>query len=385
MYSSGSTPPSLVIGLGLLLIAGCCVVLALIWGDSVAAVAYQWGLASPREAPAQVVKTITIYRRRMGTQRQVVLLVDGSRETINLHDGELFRKLASGEPIRERIVADRVVAIRAGAQELQIEDNLNWLIGLVGGILLGVAVLVIGIRTGLANGFSSRGAIGYPGSVGGPELQLILASFALVVSGVGIGVVEWVTNGVPPWPVVASIIAASTVWGGFLLIRAKRTNQALGEVGSRVTSGELITALIVRAKDAQWDVSFIGDGRVPKDLTVSTLDEAALSTIDNLVADTHKKRPVDVSFAWYPWEESKGRRGSRGEFMSFMTEHKNGEYVATLDGRSEVTASSPTFEGLSNAIEKVMASQGAEDPEHLEACITWNRTLTNFGYVHSVP
>ena len=58
---------------------------------------------------------------------------------------------------------------------------------------------------------------------------------------------------------------------------------------------------------------------------------------------------------------------------------------ATLDGRPEVTASSPTFQGLSNAVETVMASQGDADPQHLQACITWNRTLTNFGYVHSVP
>src|SRR6266851_2265682 len=384
MYSSGSTPPSLVIGIGLLLTAGCSVALALIWGDGVAAVAYQWGLASPREAPAQVVNTITTYRRRSGTLRQVVLLVDGGRETINVHDGELFRQLAPGEPIRERIVADRVVAIRAGAQELQIEDNLNWLIGLVGGILLGVAVLVIGIRTGLANGFFSRGAIGYPGAAGGPELLVILASFALVVSGVSIGVVEWVTNGVPPLPVVASVIAAFTVAGGFLLIRAKRTNRALGEVGSRVTSGELITAMIGNAKNGGWDVSFIGDGRVPKDVTLSTLDGAALNRIENLIADAHKSRPVDVSFAWYPWE-SKGGRGSRGEFMIFLTERKHGEYVATLDGRPEVTASSPTFEGLSTAIETAMASQDEADPQHLQACIAWNRTLTNFGYVHSVP
>jgi hypothetical protein len=384
MYSSGSTPPSLVIGLGLLLIAGCSVGFALIWGDSVAAVAYQWGLASPREAPAQVVNTFTIYRRRSGTLRQVVLLVAGSRETINLHDGDLFRKLAPGEPIRERIVADRVVAIRVGAQELQIEDNLQWLIGLVGGILLGVAVLVIGIRSGLANGFFSRGAIGYPGSAGGPELLVILASFALVLSGFSIGVVEWVTNGVPPLPVVASIIAAFTIAGGVLLTRAKRTNQALGEIGSALSSGDLITALIVPAKKGGWDVSFIGDGRVPKDLTVSTLDEGALNTIENLIADTHKKRPVDVSLAWYPWDP-KGGRGSRGDFMIFLTQHQHGEYVATLDGRPEVTASSPSFEGLSAAIEAVMARSGDPDPQHLEACITWNRTLTNFGYVHSVP
>lgn len=380
MYSSGSTPPSLIVGIGLLLVAGCCVVLALIWGDSVAAVAYQWGLASPREAPAQVVNTITTYRRRSGTLRQVVLLVAGSRETINLHDGELFRKLAPGEPVRERLVADRVVAIRVGAQELQIEDNLQWLIGLVGGILLGIAVLVMGIRTGLAKGFFNGGAMGLAGGV---EIVMLIASFALVLSGFSIGVVEWVTNGVPPLPVVASIVAAFTIAGGVLVIRAKRTSQALGEIGSTLSSGELITALIVPAKKGGWDVSFIGDGKVPKDLTVSTLDEGALSTIENLIADTHKKRPVDVSFAWYPWEESKGGRGSRGDFMIFMTQHQHGEYVATLDGRPEVTASSPTFEGLSNAIETVMASQGDTDPQHLEACITWNRTLTNFGYVHS--
>ncbi|HEV2033560.1 MAG TPA: hypothetical protein VGU71_05095, partial [Candidatus Dormibacteraeota bacterium] len=145
-----------------------------------------------------------------------------------------------------------------------------------------------------------------------------------------------------------------------------------------------ITALVVRAKNGQWDVSFIGDGRVPKDLTVSALDEAAINRIETLIADTHKSRPVDVSFAWYPWE-SKGGRGSHGEFMIFMTQHEHGDYVATLDGRPEITTSSPTFEGLSTAIETVLASQGAIDPQHLEACITWNRTLTTWGYVPTVP
>lgn len=131
-------------------------------------------------------------------------------------------------------------------------------------------------------------------------------------------------------------------------------------------------------------MSFIGDGRVPKDLAVSALDEAALNRIETLIADTHKPRPVDVSFAWYPWE-SKGRRGSRSEFMVFMTQRQHGDYVATLDGRSDITASSPAFEGLSTAIETVMASQGATGAQHLQACITWNRTLTDFGYVHSLP
>jgi hypothetical protein len=376
MYSSGSSPPSLIVGLGLLLIAGCGVGLALIWGDSVAAVEYQWGLTGSREAPAQVVNTATTYRRRSGTLRQVVLLVDARRVAINLHDGELFGKLAPGEPVRERLVTDRVVAIRVGAEELQIEDNLQWLFGLVGGILLGVAVIVIGIRTGLASGSFTPAT----GLAGGLEGVMLIASFALVLSGFSIGVVEWVTNGVPPWPIVASVISAFAIAGGVLLIRGIRTSRALGDIGSALRAGELITALISPAKKGGWDVSFIGDGRVPKDLIVSALDEAAISRIETLIADTHSSRPVDVSFAWYPWEP---KGGSRSDFMIFMTQHQQREYVATLDGRPDLTVSSPTFEGLSTAIETVMAGQGDADPQHLEACITWNRTLTTFGYAHS--
>ena len=64
-----------------------------------------------------------------------------------------------------------------------------------------------------------------------------------------------------------------------------------------------------------------------------------------------------------------------------LTQHQHGDYVATLDGRPEVTASSATFEGLSTAIEAAMAGQGSADAQHLQACVTWNRTLTTWGYV----
>jgi hypothetical protein len=168
-----------------------------------------------------------------------------------------------------------------------------------------------------------------------------------------------------------------------LLIRGKRTSLALAEIGSAVSSDNLITALILPAKNGQWDVSFIGDGNLPKDLTLSSLDEAAVSQIENLIADTTKSRPVDVSFAWYPWD-SKSGRGSGGDFMIFMTQHKPGEYVATLDGRP-TTALSKTFEGLASAIESALAAQSLAGDSTLQACITWNRTLTNWGYVHAGP
>ena len=380
-----TTPPALVVALGLLTAAGFSVAFALIWQDGVAAVGYQWGLAGYREAPAHVVDSYTT--RGRNSSRQVVLDANGTRQTLRVQDRDLFGQLKVGEAVRERIVNDRVVAIRVGGNELPIEDNLAWLVGLPGGILTGVLVLVMGIRAGLAKGFITRGGLAswQASTAGLPEGLMFVAAVALFFSGLSITLIEAVTSRIPPFQIVASVIAVFTVAGVMLSIRMVRMTRTLGEVGLRVTSGELITALIGTAKNGGWDVSFIGDGRVPKDLTLSTLDESAVSQIETLIADTHKKRPVDVSFTWYPWEESKGGRGSRGEFMIFLTQHEHGDYVATLDGRPEVTASSPTFEGLSNAIETVMASQGDTDRQHLQACITWNRTLTNFGYVHSVP
>ncbi|HET6309919.1 MAG TPA: hypothetical protein VFH00_02810 [Candidatus Nitrosotalea sp.] len=384
MVSTDWAPPAFLVGVGMLLIAVCCVVVALIWGDCFAAVEYQWGLAGNREAPAQVVNTITTYHRRGGTTRQVVLKADGSTQTIQVHDGELFGKLARGTPVRELLVTDRVVAIRMGAQELPIEDNLQWLVGMLAGIVLGVAVLIGGIRAGHANGFFTRGAIAsyQSTSKGRPEGIVFVGSAVLFLSAFSIVLIEFVTGGVPSLPVVASVISAVGIGGGTLAIRMARMVGTLDERASLSRSGQLITALIVRAKNGQWDVSFIGNGPVPKDLTLGTLDEAALNTIANLIAHTNNSRPVDVSFAWYPWE-SKSGRGPHGEFMIFTAQHQQDEYVATLDGRPEVTASSPTFEDLSTAIETVMTGQGDADPQHLQACITWNRTLTNFGYVHS--
>lgn len=385
MYPYGNTmPPALVAGLGVLVAAGFSVAFALIWADGFAAVGYQWGLAGYREAPAHVVDAYTT--RGRNSSRQVVLDANGSRQTIRVQDRDLFSRLKVGEAVRERIVNDRVVAIRVGANELPIEDNLAWLVGLPGGILTGVLVFVMGIRAWLAKGFITRGGLAswQASTAGLPEGLMFVAVVVLVFSALSITVIEWVTSGHPPFPVVASVIVAFTIAGVLLSIRMVRMTRARGVSGSRATSGELITSLIVPAKNGQWDVSFIGDGPVPKDLTLSTLDEAAVTRIETLIADAYKSRPVDVSFAWYPWE-SNGGRGSHGEFMVFMTKHQQGEYVATLDGRPEVTASSKTFEGLSNAIETVMASQGAADAQHLQACITWNRTLTTFGYVHSGP
>jgi hypothetical protein len=383
MFADSMSRPAVIVGLGVLLTVGFLVGFTLIWGDGIAAVAYQWGLAGYREAPAKVVQTHTYYGRR-STTRQVVLDANGSRQTIRVHLSDLFNKLLPGDIVSERLVNDRVVAIRLGPEQVQIEDNMPWLIGLPAGVITGLLVIVMGIRAGTSKGFISTKALEqYQASVRGlPEGLMFLAAAALCLSAVSISVVEWVTRGVPPFPVVAFVIAAFTVVGAGYAIRMGRMKRGLAGTGLLPSSEALITALILPAKNGQWDVSFIGDGRLPRDVTLSTLDEAAVSQIETLIAHTYESRPVDVSFAWYPWE-SKSR--GRGEFMVFMTQQKQDEYVATLDGRSEITASSKTFAGLSTAIETALAARGMSQEQPLQACITWNRTLTTWGYVHPGP
>ncbi|HEV1991512.1 MAG TPA: hypothetical protein VGR34_01445, partial [Candidatus Dormibacteraeota bacterium] len=257
-YPYARTPPALVVALGVLVGAGFSVAFALIREDAVAAIAYQWGLASYREAPAQVVETYT-RRSRSTTTRVVVLDASSSRQTINVYDVELFNKLVRGTPVRERLVADRVVALRIGANELPIQDNLAWLIGLPAGILTGLLVIVMGIRAGHANGFMTRGGVAsYQASTAGlAEGLMFMAAAVLFFSAVSIYVIELITSRLPPFPVVGSVIAAFTVAGVLLSTRMVRQTRALGVIGSRLTSAALITALVVRAKNGQWDVSFI--------------------------------------------------------------------------------------------------------------------------------
>jgi hypothetical protein len=156
-----------------------------------------------------------------------------------------------------------------------------------------------------------------------------------------------------------------------------------GSAAGRTGAGaeDLVTALIVHDRGRRWGVSFIGDNPLPKDTILAGLNEDALRWLDVRIASTHKRRPVDVSFAWYPWESKHG--SAQREFMIFEAHHEPGRYLVALDGRPEVTASSPTFEGLAEAIEAAMAGQPAADLPTFQACITWDRTLTPAGYTQA--
>jgi hypothetical protein len=374
-YAAINRPP--VMGLiGVTLSAACGVGLALIGGDALAATEYQWGFAGYREAPAQVVDTYVRRHGRSGDTFEVVLDSDGGRRTIDVQHQPLFDRLSPDEKVEERLVGDRVVAIRAGNGVLPIDDNLAWLIGLPGGILLGLILLVTGIRAGVAKRPAYEG----------PETLLLMPAVALGGSGIVIGLVDQVTAATPGLPFVAAVVAVSLLGGVAFSIRMARMATILaGRVDGttaprkrKARTNELVTALIVSAKGSGWDVSFIGDGAVPKDLVVTNLDNRALKLIELQVADAKKRRPIDVSFAWYPWEPKGGR--SKSDFRIFDARQESARYTATLDGSPEVTASSPTFEGLAAATEAVMAAQPEAELPPLQACIIWNRTLTAEGY-----
>jgi hypothetical protein len=374
-YAAINRPPVISL-IGLTLAAACGVVLALIGGDALAATEYQWGFAGYREAPAQVVETNVRRHVRRADTFEVVLDADGGRRTIDVQHQPLFDRLLPGEKVEERLVGDRVVAIRAGNGVLPIDDNLAWLIGLPGGILLGLILLVMGIRAGVAKRPAYEGL----------ETLLLMPAVALGGSGIVIGLVDQVTAATPGLPFVAAVVAASLLGGVAFSMRMARMATVLAGRDDGMTSprnrkaraNELVTALIVSAKGSGWDVSFIGDGAVPKDLVVTNLDYRALKLIELQVAEAKKRRPIDVSLAWYPWEPKGGR--SKSDFKIFDVRQESARFTATLDGSPEVTASSQTFEGLAAAIEAVMAAQPEAELPPLQACIIWNRALTAEGY-----
>jgi hypothetical protein len=377
--------PWVACSLGVLVAAACFVGLALIWGDGVAAAAYQWRLSAYREAQARVVDTYVQRRGRSGTTWEVVLDTAGTRQTIDVQHQQLFNDLKPGQTVQERLVMNRVVAIRAGGQVLPIEDNLAWMVGLPGGIILGVLLIVLGLRAGFAKGFISRKAMeSYQASTFGlPEGLLFLACAALALSGISIGLVELATGTTTPLPVVVLLMSAFTVGGAVLSVRMVRMARAPADPTSRRSPrrsiGDLITVVVVPAKGGIWDVSFIGDEPLPKDFTVGAISETTLRSIDALVAATRKSRPVDVSLLWYPQESKRGRH-SHGGAMIFDVDRKSGRFTATLDRHPEITASSATFEGLAGAVQAV---KGELESEPAEWCITWDRTLTSTGFVES--
>jgi hypothetical protein len=374
-YAAINRPP--VMGLiGVTFAAACGVGLALIGGDALVATEYQWGFAGYREAPAQVVDTYVRRHVRSGDTFEVVLDTNVGRRTIDVQHQPLFDQLSPGEKVEQRLVGDRVVAIRARNGVLPIDDNLAWLIGLPGGILLGLILLVMGIRTGVAKRPASEG----------PETLLLMPAVALGGSGIVIGLVDQFMAATPGLPFVAAVVAVALLGGVAISIRMARMATILaGRVDGttaprkgKARANELVTALIVSAKGSGWDISFIGEGAVPKDLVVTNLEYRALKLIELQVADAKKRRPIDVSFAWYPWEPKGGR--SKGDFRIFDVRQESALYTATLDGSPEVTASSTTFEGLAAAIEAVVAAQPEAELPPLQACIIWNRTLTTEGY-----
>jgi hypothetical protein len=374
-YAAINRPP--VMGLiGVTLAAVCGVGLALIGGDALAATTYQWGFAGYREAPAQIVDAYVHRHGRSSDTFEVVLDADGGRRTIEVQHQPLFDQLSPGQKVEERLVGDRVVAIRVGNGVLPIDDNLAWLIGFPGGVLLGLILLVMGIRAGVAKRPASEGR----------ETLLLMPAVALGGSGIVIGLVDQFMAATPGLPFVAAVVAVSLLGGiafsirmaGMATVLAGRVDGTTAPRKRNSGANDLVTALIVSAKAGGWDVSFIGDGAVPKDLVVTNLDDRALKLIELQVADAKKRRPIDVSLAWYPWEHKGGR--SKTDFRIFDVRQESALYTATLDGSPEVTASSTTFEGLASAIEAVMAAQPEAELPPLQACIIWNRTLTDEGY-----
>jgi hypothetical protein len=221
---TGPIRPLVACGLGVLVAAASFLVLALIGGDSAAAVEYQWGMAGYTETPAQVVETYVQHHTKNPDAWKVVLAAEGARQTIEVQHQPLFNDLTAGQTVHERLVMNRVVAVRAGGQVLAIDDYLAWLLGLPGGILLGLMLLILGVRAGLAKGFNKSTAMrSYLASTAGrPEGVLFVACLAFFFSGVSIGVIEQFTAATPPFGVVAFVLAAFTVVGAALSVRMVR-------------------------------------------------------------------------------------------------------------------------------------------------------------------
>ena len=375
--SGWASRPGFVIALAIGGIATCSVVLALMAPAGVAVSLYDWGLAGYREESAHIVST-HIYRHSRSPDTWEVVVDVGGTQTIDVNHQGLFNQLIPNEAVVVRVVGDRVVAIRVGNRVLSNEDNLPWLIGLPGGIVGFLLLLVVNVRAARAGGLMAAGELVSGPGPGEPLwlLNVIAACVAaiLVLGGFSIAVIEWMSGGTPPLPLVAGVLLGFTLVAGILALRTARQLGAQPLRGSRRASRALITAVIAAARAGKWEVEFVGDGRMPKDLVLERLDGSALDRIDGAIEAASRTRPVDVSIAWYPWV---GGGRSRRNTMVFNVKHEHGRCVATLDEHPEVTASSETFEGLADAIGKSMPLDVLTDKD----VITWDRTLTETGYV----
>ena len=376
--------PVVAIPLSVVCLAVCWVVLSLMAPAGLAVTAYQWGLASYREKSAHIVSTKIYPHAKSVDAWEVVVGVEGveGTQTIDVNHQELFSELIPNEAVVARLVSAHVVAIRVSGRLLTADDNLPWLIGLPGGILGSLLFLMLNVRAARAGGLMNPEALlSAPASGAGLRTLYRIAGIVagiLFFSGFTIGAFELWAGPTPPWPLVAGVLAGYTVGGWLLSARMSRLEAVEAGLGPRRVTGALITALITPAKGGRWDVECVGDGRMPADLTVDALDGPALTRIDTAIAASRKSRPIEVSYAWYPWGAKPGNR-THHDSMIFNVKHDHGRFVATLDERPEVTASSETFDGLADAIAKATAPEPLTDKD----VVTWDRTLTQTGFVEA--
>lgn len=347
-----------------------------------AVTSYQWGLVAFREKSAHIVGTQVHHHSKSADAWEVVIDVEGleGMQTIDVNHQELFSELIPNEAVVARLVTGHVVAIRVSNRVLTAEDNLPWLIGLPGGILGSLLFLVLSVRGARAGGLMNPEALSSaPASGTGLRALYRIAGIAggiLVFGGFTIGAYELWAGAPPPWPLVAGVLAGYTAAGWLLSARMSRLEPVEAALRPRRITAPLITALITPAKGSKWDVEFVGDGRMPPDLTVDALDGPALTSIDIAIAGARKSRPIEVSYAWYPWEARHGSH-TQHDSMIFKVKYDHRRFVATLDEHPEVTASSETFDGLAEAI----ASATAPEPLTDKDVVTWDRTLSQTGYV----
>jgi hypothetical protein len=202
--------------------------------QGVPALLYQWGLASYSTQDATVVGSIVSHGR--STTHSVTVDLAGSQRMYDVRPRPLFSRLHPGQRVAVRLVRSEVVEIDLDGDSLPVDDELRWLVGAPGGLLLGGLVALGGYRRGRAEHswwWPSASGLTWEDIGGRLGIIVLATAMALVFSGIVLGVSAWITDATPPWPAAVVVLAG---WAG---LWAKVFSRAWASTRRTATAGAM--------------------------------------------------------------------------------------------------------------------------------------------------
>lgn len=156
---------------------------------------------------------------------------------------------------------------------------------------------------------------------------------------------------------------------------------------------ELITVLVTRGKNGDYDVQFISEPEIPNDpAPTGTLSEIR-ATVDELILERYLRderfagllstRHLGIGYAMYPWDD-RGRKVPKElarqmgtDFVMFDVEETDDGFVASA---VDVIATAHDLDALANQARQALSLRWSDLADPIPGMLNWQRTLTASGF-----